>query len=428
MGSSKIGYLTFNEKPWSNLLRRQVIEVISESNKLTNKDLILVSFLPFYEYLRNRSNISDLNKELQKEGIRFITIPTPFPIPIYTRDRGWINRWRYDWIRMLVVLLYSTPFVLYLKFISGINIFHCRSYPISVSVLAIKCISKDIRLIFDPRSDFPEENITRRNWSKRSLSYKMWKKLERQLCIHSDYVIAISNTYDQHFKKIYSGVKTKIIPNNVNTNEFSPDQVRDESIREKHDIDESTTLVCYSGSMYESLWNNPDEYGCVIEKLLELNRNLQFMFLIPPDSNELLRKKFHEYNINDEHYIIENPNFEQVPTLLSQADLGLYILDNESIRIGTKFVEYCSAGLPTIVNQNVEGAAEIIRKNNLGCEISLHFNKNNSYCPPESLSKDDSERIHDIISNSEEISEDCRQFAKENFDTTIIANSYAKLY
>ncbi|MBP1924077.1 glycosyltransferase involved in cell wall biosynthesis [Halorubrum alkaliphilum] len=428
MGSSKVGYFTFNEKPWSNLLRRQVIEVIFQSNRLTNKDIILVSFLPFYEYLRNRSKISNLNRELQEENIRFITIPTPFPIPIYTRDKGWTNRWRYDWIRMVVVLLYSIPFILYLEIREGINTFHCRSYPISISVLTIKYINKDIRLIFDPRSDFPEENITRGNWSKKSLSYKMWKKLEKQLCIHSDYVIAISNTYDQHYRDIYNDVKTKIIPNNVNTSEFSPEKIRDRSIRENHNIDDSTTLICYSGSMYKSLWNNPDEYGCVIEKLLETNYNLKFLFLIPPDSNGLLRRKLKEYSISRKNYIIKNPDFEQVPTLLSQADLGLYILDNASIRIGTKFVEYCSAGLPTIVNQNVEGAAEIIHKNNLGCEISLHFNKNDSYCPSEPLSKDNLKQIGEVISNKKEISENCRQFAKENFDTTKIANSYADIY
>ena len=180
--------------------------------------------------------------------------------------------------------------------------------------------------------------------------------------------------------------------------------------------------------MHENSWNNPDEYGCAIEKLLEVRQDVKFLFLIPSSSNELLRRKLNRYNIRKEQYIIENPDFEQVPILLSQADIGLYILDNNSIRIGTKFVEYCSAGLPTIVNQNIKGAAELIQDNNLGRVISLSFNKNGIYCPDKELPKNDFERINSLFSNKKEISTNCRQFAKENFDTHKVAEEYAEIY
>ncbi|MDZ5810522.1 hypothetical protein U4E84_04045 [Halorubrum sp. AD140] len=428
MNTSKVGYLTLNENPWSNLLRRQVIDVISESNKLTDRDIIFISFLPFYEFVRNRQNISNLSKELKRSNIKFVPIPLPFPIPIYSIKEGWKNNWKYDWIRMSLVIIYTVPILIIVKHIYTIGTYHCRSYPISVSTLITKYIWKDIELIFDPRSDFPEENITRGDWSRTSWSYQMWKTFEKELCIHSDYVIAISDTYVRHFKKIYPDVNVKIIPNNVNTDDFSPDQVDTLSFRKEHNICESTTIICYSGSMSENLWNNPDEYGCAIEKLLQLELELKFLFLIPAKSNTLLQSTLENYDISDGDYLIKNPDFDQVPTMLSYADLGIYILDNNSIRIGTKFVEYCSVGLPTVVNQNVKGAAEIIRKHDLGAEISIEFNSTGKYCPDRELSNIHSDRIHDLISNKSEIAQNCQDFAEENFDTSVVAGKYVEIY
>jgi glycosyltransferase involved in cell wall biosynthesis len=214
----------------------------------------------------------------------------------------------------------------------------------------------------------------------------------------------------------------------VATDVFSPEYSGKEEFKRNNGISNSTKLICYSGSMYENLWNNPDEYACTMKKLLQMDLDLKFMFLIPSDSNELLHDKLSEYGITKSDYLIKNPEFDQVPVLLSYADLGLYILDRSSIRIGTKFVEYCSTGLPTIVNQNVKGAAELIHENNLGREIFLTFNRNNTYCPDEALSEEDYNQIFNLISNKNKISMNCREFAKENFETSEVAKKYANIY
>lgn len=428
MGLTRIAYLIFLEHPWENLLKRQVLSILGEIAEESEHQVHLVSFLPLYQFIYNKEKIKNIERELKSNNIEFIAIPLPYPIPIYTPSTGWTTNWKYDWYRMILVFISVIPTLIYLYKFRKVRLFHCRSYPVSAPTMVFRRIVHNSRFIFDPRSDFPEENVTSGNWSTNSFNFKMWKYLERNICETADITIAIAESYEAHFKRFASGIRTEIVPNNVNTNEFRPDIDGEEEFRKQHDIKDSTTLICYSGSMLENSWNNPREYACALEKILQIDANIKFMFLIPEESNDVLVNSMRRKGINKNEYIIKNPDFQNVPKLLSYADLGIYILDNQSIRIGTKFVEYCASGLPTIVNDNIVGAANIIESNNLGSVISLNFEKEGTYCPEASLSHEEITDIKHTIYNSQEFSDGCREYARKNFDTEEIAKKYADLY
>lgn len=427
MDMGKVAYLVFLEKPWSNLLQRQVIDVLKNIQKESDMDILLVSFLPLYQYIIYYQNIKDLDEQFDEENIELQVVPLPFPIPVYTRSNGWDTLWKYNWVRMPLVIFFSLPVLFYIRFRKDTKIFHCRSYPVAVPTMVFKKFA-DCGFIFDPRSDFPEENITNGNWGEESISYRMWKYFEAEICDTADRVITISETFEEHYRDICDSTNTERIPNNVDIDSFKPNIGSASSFREKHNIPDSTTLVCYSGSMVKNSWNNPREYACVMEKMLSTDIDVRFLFLIPEKYNETLIDGLTAEGIRQESYIIENPAYEDVPKFLSYADIGIYILDRPSIRIGTKFVEYCAVGLPTIVNENILGAARLIQDNNLGVVIPLDFDTQGSYCPDEPLPDTYIEDIKEMIHNQNSYSRNCSSFAEENFATSEVARKYAKIY
>ena len=190
-----IAYLIFDEIPWHPVIRGQVIELIEKIKPKARIDhYYLISFLPLHRILKNRKRISAIGDELENFGIDLVLIP----IPYFPQRFAFAGRW----YLLPVVLLVTLPVLLFFVFIKKISLFHCRSYPITTSALIVKKIF-GTKFIFDPRSDFPEENITAGRWTETSLSFKMWKLLERLFLKNSDATIAIASTYGEHFRKIF---------------------------------------------------------------------------------------------------------------------------------------------------------------------------------------------------------------------------------
>ncbi len=348
----------------------------------------------------------------------------PLPIPAYRFKKGFTINMTYGIFTTIVILLYTIPVLIYYKIMKNINIFHCRSYPASISVLFIKLIFPKVSFIFDPRSDFPEENAFKNNWKSTSLSFKLWKYLERLFCKHADEVVAIGEKFEDHIKKINNVANTVVIYNNVLTNDFVFKEEFRNSYREKKKIKDAI-IFCYSGSLYKNSWNNPDLYARFLSKFQTvLDFPTSYLFLTPEYCTEQLIGSLKEHNVNLELCLFESPGFSDVPNYLSIADIAMYFLPYYSPRVGTKFVEYCSVGLPTIVNENVCGAAELIDKHKLGISLSnesvmsMNLDENG----------DEIKLIKEIIKERESYRKRCREFSKIYFDTAKTANKYISIY
>ena len=129
-----------------------------------------------------------------------------------------------------------------------------------LAAITTKKIRKNIKVIFDPRSPFPEENITANRWDASSFSYKLWKNLEKQFLKDSDITIAITNTYIEHFKKISPQSCFAIMPNNVDVKRFMPDDKLRMSLRAELRLNDDEIVFAYSGSLGNH-WNNPNIYA-----------------------------------------------------------------------------------------------------------------------------------------------------------------------
>ncbi len=61
--------------------------------------------------------------------------------------------------------------------------------------------------------------------------------------------------------------------------------------------------------------------------------------------------------------------YENLPAVYSKAGFGPQLMTSRDSRLGVKFVEYLSAGIIPIVNENVIGAAQFCRDYQVGVVI-----------------------------------------------------------
>ncbi len=397
-----IAYLIWTESLNSPIIQGQVIDILKTiSGDLGDSKIYLITFKAIYPF--NRNNPKGIKNELKQAGIHLITVPVVY-------SEWWFSA---KWYQLPLIFIQALPVLLYLSIAKNIRLFHCRSYPVTLATIAVKKI-RNIKVIFDPRSDFPEENVTAGRWKTDSISFKVWKFLEKIYLRNSDVTIAIAGSYVTHFEEIYKGATFSIIPNNVDTERFRRNEEFRQSFRLEHNIDENKILFCYSGSL-GGHWNNPKVYAAYLKKFRSLNVLHRFLFITPDIVS--LKEIFNRSDIKPEEYIAVNSKFEEVPNYLSAADIGLVLMNKPDIRMSIKTVEYLSVGVPVITNSNVGGAKEIVEENGIG--IIHDFDSNLSELR---------EFLQSFIQNRIEFSKRCRLVAEKIFSTKVIAQQYAKIY
>jgi len=402
-----IAYIIWLENLKSPIIRGQVIEVLERiANSLSkNTTLYLFSFQPIHRILLDNQEIQNIKKELKNNNIKLIIIPCL----ILPRLINWFSA---KWYIIPFIFLQSFPMLLSLAFIKKVDIFHCRSYPIMLAAIAVKRMKKGLKIVFDPRSPFPEENITANRWNRRSFTYKSWKKMEKLYLNNSDITIAIINTYVEHFKRISPNSKFVIIPNNVNVERFRLDKKFRACFRSKMGIAGSEIIFAYSGSMGNH-WNNPKIYAKFLIKLREFNIKHRFLFLTP--NTEELKSIFNQYGVRSNEYFVISVRLEDMPKYLSSADFGINLMERSDIRMSIKTCEYLAMGLPIIINSNVLGAKEIVERYGVG----LIFRD---------IEDINLEEIRIFIQKKNQLTLKCREVACEKFSTEKVANQYASIY
>jgi glycosyltransferase involved in cell wall biosynthesis len=397
-----IAYVIWIEHLNAPIIQGQVIEVLRKISKTTTKDkLYFFAFQSIYFILLHYQELRKMSKELRDDNIDLIIVPT-ITLPLFFAT----------WHVIPLIFLQSFPTLLVLTHIKKIDILHCRSYPIMLAAIMVKKVKKKLKIIFDPRSPFPEENITANRWTERSFTYKLWKKLEKLYLNESDITIAITNTYIEHFAKISPSSRFVVIPNNVDTTKFIPNKEFREYLRSKIGISDDEIIFAYSGSLGNQ-WNNPKVYAKFVIKLRKINIKHRFLFITQQISE--LKRVFDRHGIGPNEYFTISADREDVPKYLSIADFGLNLMGKEDIRMSIKTVEYLAMGLPIIINSNVLGAKEIIKQREVG--LILKDSKDINL-----------EEMKIFMKKRDELALRCRNFACEKFSTVEIAKQYADIY
>lgn len=358
-------------------------------------------------FSRYKGSFDTLQQELATENIQVSIKPL---LSIYPFDT-----WRV--IEMLVALpLAIAMLVAYVKRYR-INLLHCRSYHAGLLGLIIKKILH-VPYIFDPRSSWVKEQIFGGKLSRRSLSYYVWQKLENAIVFNAQICIVVSDPMKERFTALAQQVE--VVYTTASDIHFS--QVDGEKLLPPEQIDDLKRLKCSNklfvfntGSF--NRWNNLDH---LLDRYKALHQIVpeSKLVIMTSTSRDTVYEALISHGVDPETNMIMNLASNLVPFILRNCDYGLVIMP-DSIKspevMSVKFAEYLAAGLPVICDEYIGGAAHVIRHHQVGMLLSNDWIRNKK-------------EFDHLQENYAEISERCRNVAKELFSVNVHAARYAKLY
>jgi glycosyltransferase involved in cell wall biosynthesis len=395
-----IGYVVFDEDLSSPLIQSQVIDVITEIKRQAGErfSIVLIWFCPIKIYFR-RSQVRHFRQYLDSQHIRLVVVPILY-----------LGRWFAARLVQIPLIYQTTVAILILSRRLGIKLFHVRSYPGTLPFCLLKRFTRDIRFIVDTRSDFVKEN-TLKSWKNAPLTRRYWTKKEKEIYQMADGIVAISEQF--YLDKLRGfHAKSYVIPNNVrlmNVDGNTPSYRK--ILRNQMGIAQDSVVFSYSGSLGNG-WNKIETYAALVRNLATLPFSYHILILSPQYKE--VSGVFDRFGIERTLYTAISVEHSELPKYLSIADFGLQLMMHVDTRIGVKVVEYLSVGLPVIVNRNVLGAAEFVKRHRVGIVIDG--------------TAVDGSAVSEILSNYGAISRRCRQVASDNFSTENIAKKYVLMY
>lgn len=420
----KIAYITVGENLNSELLIRQVVELLGDIKKKAPEfEIKVFSFQGILSILNHKKDNSETKKRLKKLGINFVVVPIvcPWPFPNFSftkTDVGWRPNGRWNRPAVITFQLLSLPFMVFLRLFCGYKLFHCRSYPATSIAIFLKKLIPDTNVIFDPRSDYPEENVTAGVWKEGSKDFIFWKNAEKDFLESANAVACIGPTYVDHYKNNAASFKHFIAPNNVKCDEFKRKKADRDEIRTKLGIDKSEYVYVYLGGMSSNGWHRPDFYVKFYDALSKVSNNFKFIFLVPRHAVNLVTDSFGLR----EGIIVISPGINEVSKYLSASDYGMMLFHESTIRVGTKIGEYLAASLPLIVNANCIGTVALINLTpEIGSVVKLGLGDLDAI---ESFECDDLILIKSLLRSDINLYD----FAKNYFDNERLANIYIEQY
>ena len=244
--------------------------------------------------------------------------------------------------------------------------------------------------------------------------YKTFKDIEKRIISLSDSNIAVSEGMREMMQEIYPQINVSYIPICVDTKQS------DNSNEDKNEIIKTlgikqSKVIAYCGSLSTNFNNNIYLYIKYMKFIISNYKDVHFLIITQSD----IQKIMSESNIKKENYSICEASGPKLFSLLSSCDAGIFIMDpgqDRKTRLGIKFVEYLSAGIPVIVNSNVGSATKIVKEKGFGIILDLDNLVN------------DSKILISFLTNQKPDKSILKNYAYENFDTHKVSNEYLKLY
>lgn len=406
MCSVRVAYVIYNERPLSGLIRTQVISLLKEVKRQAPEfDLTLISFWQPWVAVKFKKELAQLRGELSASGIQVEDYPwavIPSRHFLYSVKLFPILHW---WGRQMFRRALGKRF----------EIVHCRSYFASLIAAELKQ-ELGYRCVFDMRSLWPKEHVTIGAFTMQDEIYRMWERLERKTIEQSDASVGVSVAMIEDISRIAPGARRVLIPICVDTREFYFDERARVAMRREHNWD-SRLVVAYQGSL-GLLNRNIHNVADYFTFLQELRPDAYFLVLTS-GTGAVVADIMEQHGVKPSHFLARESPPSELRRWLSAADVGIHVMargPDSPTRLGVKFVEYLSCGLPVIVNANVGAAAELVNVHRVGAVIDLEQRQAAQ------------RNLEQLLGQSDLVRQRCRRVAEELFSVEACARKYLDLY
>lgn len=264
----------------------------------------------------NTSNVSFI-----KKGISTVTLSRNF----YHAIRKYLGTLKFD------LILYSTPPVTLAKPIEKLKkYFGCKTY----------LMLKDI---------FPQNAVDLGMFSKKSLVYKYFRRIEKKLYAISDRIGCMSpanvDYILRHNPEIDPGI-VELCPNSIKVIDMRIGQAEREAIRKKYKIPLDKKVFIYGGNL-----GKPQGIPFIIECLNSQLDNLDAYFLIVGNGTEFGRlKEFFRQKKPRNMKLMRRLPREEYDRMVAACDVGMIFLDYRFTipNFPSRLLSYMQAGVPVL--------------------------------------------------------------------------------
>lgn len=414
---TKVAYLVWNEMPVNNtLFNNQVIDQIKKIKERhpSEVDITLIVSFPILAYLRAKGNYRKSYREA-KSFFRKLHQDNNFDLILLNTFFGF----NFNAKKWLIPFHYVDNYLklVYLQRKHRFQIFHCRSYHATRMGIAMKRIFKNVKVIFDARSKFPEEGIFRKSYERESASFRTWKKIERRLMERSDAIISVSHTMSEILQEEYPFIKDRSYTIYTSTNTSVIDKVKNAAPR--------TNALAFIGEVTDkgvySIFDILDFYKVYRNAVADAT-----LVIITQSDHSAVKAIVSKYGFLNETSLYRTNSYSESYDILRNCKFGFSFLNRDKKElidtlaitiIASKTGDYLGAGLPLIYDELIGGVKPLIQDFHLGMLINKPFTENKVKL-----------HLDDILSDYGNISNNCVDFALEYFSSEKNADRYFNIY
>lgn len=335
----------------------QVQNVLKEISRLDPGTFFsILYFAPVLHWARHRRQLHELTAQLGQAGIELSVWPVPF---------------RSLWVRaaaLPVFLGLTLPILLGTAFMKRPQILHCRSYPAALVGLVAKRLL-GIKLIFDMRGLYVDEGALKDPaWDRRTLNYRLWKRLEKVLLAQADRVIVVSRPFAQQVKAILPRSVT-VIPCVASAGRGGEKVISATGETGIPDGGRQEIRVVYSGSLGN--WTTVDDVARAFQLIKQVIPSAVLRVLTQSDQDRT-SAEITAAGVRSEDFEVRSLPPGDVHSYLALCDIGLIIRRPSivnTVAFPVKFAEYLLAGLPVIVNPAASAVAALVEELRIGAVV-----------------------------------------------------------
>lgn len=243
----------------------------------------------------------------------------------------------------------------------GAEIVHCRSYIAGLMGLAVKRAT-GARLIFDMRGFWPDERVDGGIWSKSSLTYRIFKRVERSLFLNADHIVSLTKAgvleYEAFDYMRGAPPKSTVIPTCTNLDLFRPEEASREGF-----------TLGYVGSV--GSWYLFDAVAQAVARAFAMRPDARFL-VVTKGNHNLVRKALENAGAALDRVELRTADFSEVPKQISRMDAGVFFIRpawSKRASCPTRMGEFLACGKPCLANGGVGDVAEDINETGTGIAL-----------------------------------------------------------
>lgn len=315
----------------------------------------------------------------------------------------------------------GTLYAAWLVLRNRIDAVHSRGYVPLPMALFCKWFC-GAKLVFDVRGLMAEEYVDAGHWKQGSRPFRMTKWFECRAFRNADAVIVLTERVRDILRSSSKELQASkapvhVIPCCAEVERFEAPRDR-EAIRRELGITGSPVLA-YVGSL--GTWYMGAEMVRLFKELLQTRP--EAMFLILTQTPDEAIKVLESEGVQRERYLIRTVSPEQVPNLLTVADIGIAFIKPCYSKISsspTKIAEYLAGGLPIISNRGIGDVDALVEGESVGTLVDDFSAQEYSRAVRKML---------EMLEQGHPIRERCRKVAKLKFSMKDVGQpAYVSLY